>query len=141
MRFLDWMKGRGGGGKKPTIEKAKDETPKYAKPAYTQAHEREQAAVRPITPDVQAQTDRALATINKASFYVHAPAPPTAFESGGSPNAHLQKQDYQAKTQEALSPTDAASGKTALQDQGKGPHKPKPRTPPTIARKPPSWER
>jgi hypothetical protein len=130
-----WMKNRPAAPQPP-----KQEAPETAKEMYTRQTGQEKATERAITPEIKAQADRALATINKASRHLQS-EPAAAAPDGGSNAAQLQKQNHQEKAQAALSPTDAAAGKTAAQDKEKAPEKPVSRTPQTLPRRPPSWER
>jgi hypothetical protein len=104
----------------------------------------------PPTQDQEARSRRIGEKLLAATQFIEtsAPAPPNPNTDEGGNAALLQKQSNQDITQKALSPTDASAGKTALQGDGIGSptesHKAteavKP-TQPTIARRPPSWER
>ena len=98
-----------------------------------------QETTKPITPEIKAQVARVLATVTKATHHLQEGQRPES-ENGGSPTAHLQKQDHQDKAQAALSPTDASAGKTESQEKPKAPQKSAER-PPSLPRTPPSWER
>jgi hypothetical protein len=139
MAFLDFIKNRDASQQQPVADKSQ-ESSQTAKEMYTRQAAQEKAAEKPITPEIKAQADRALATINKASQHLESAARPAAPESGGSPAAQLQKQDHQDKTQKALSPTDSGAGKTPSQENGKAPEKTQGR-PSTLPRPRPSWER
>ena len=135
MAFLDFLK-RG----QPARQQAEAPKPETAKQMYTREAAVESAAAKPITPEIKAQADRAMATMKKASQHVPPASPGVSAEAAGSPAAQLQNQHGQGKTQAALSPTDGASGKTVSQDQVRPLETPKPKQQ-TVARRPPSWER
>lgn len=133
MALLDFLKKRRQQTAQPKTQ------PETAKQMYTR-EAAQQTAAKPITPEIKAQADRAMATMNKASQHVQAASSAAAPETAESPAAQLQNQHGQGKTQAALSPTDGASGKTVSQDQVRPletPRKPQQ----TVARRPPSWER
>jgi hypothetical protein len=136
MAFLDFIKNRN--QQQPVAEKSQEQKPENAKQMYTREAAEQKAAEKPITPEVKAQADKAMGTMREFQQQ-GSPSQPSVSE-GSSPNAHLQKQDYQDKAQHALSPTDGAAGKTASQEKTKAPEKQTER-PQTIARRPPSWER
>jgi hypothetical protein len=138
--FLDFIKNRNVSQQQSVANKPQDQKPETAKEMHSRQAAQEKAAEKPITPEIKAQADRAMATINKASQHLE-PQPAPAAPDGGSPAAHLQKQNHQEKAQPALSPTDGAAGKTAAQDKEKAPEKPVSRTPQTVPRRQPSWER
>jgi len=140
MAFLDFIKNRNVSQQQSVANKPQDQKPETAKEMHSRQAAQEKAAEKPITPEIKAQADRAMATINKASQHLE-PQPAPAAPDGGSPAAHLQKQNHQEKAQPALSPTDGAAGKTAAQDKEKAPEKPVSRTPQTVPRRQPSWER
>ena len=140
MPFLDFIKNRNVSQQQSVANKPQDQKPETAKEMHSRQAAQEKAAEKPITPEIKAQADRAMATINKASQHLE-PQPAPAAPDGGSPAAHLQKQNHQEKAQPALSPTDGAAGKTAAQDKEKAPEKPVSRTPQTVPRRQPSWER
>lgn len=138
MRFISWIKNQG--KQQSVAEKQQPAKPETAKEMYSRQAAQEMAAERPITPEIKAQADRALSTINKASQHLHSQSAPQAPDGGGNA-AYLQKQDHQGKAQEALSPTDGRAGKSAAQDKDKAPEKTVSQVPKTVARRPPSWER
>ncbi len=137
MAFLDFLKRGQAARQQAETPKPKPET---AKQMYTREAAGESAAVKPITPEIKAQADRAMATMKKASQHVQPSSPGASAEAAGSPAAQLQNQHAQGKTQAALSPTDGASGKTVSQDQVRPLETPK-KPQRTVARRPPSWER
>jgi hypothetical protein len=142
MAFLDFVRNRQESQQQSVAQTSREQKPETAKEMYTRQDAQEKtAASKPITPEIKAQADRAMATMNKASEHVQSPAKRTAPETGSAPQAQLQNQSRQDETQEALSPTDGASGKTALQDKEKAPEKAPQRAPQTMPRRPPSWER
>ena len=140
MALLDFIKNRNAAQQQSVANRPQEQKPETAKEMHTRQAAQDKAAERPITPEIKAQADRAMATINKASQHLQ-PQPAPAAPDGGSPAAHLQKQNHQDNAQPALSPTDGAAGKTAAQDKEKAPEKPVSRTPQTVQRRPPSWER
>ena len=140
MPFLDFIKNRNVSQQQSVANKPQDQKPETAKEMNSREAAQEKAAEKPITPEIKAQADRAMATINKASQHLQ-PQPAPAAPDGGSPAAQLQKQNHQEEAQPALSPTDGAAGKTAAQDKEKAPEKPVSRNPQTVPRRPPSWER
>ena len=140
MALLDFIKNRNAAQQQSVANRPQEQNSETAKEMHTRQAAQEKAAERPITPEIKAQADRAMATINKASEHLQ-PQPAPAAPDGGSPAAHLQKQNHQENAQPALSPTDGAAGKTAAQDKEKAPEKPVSRTPQTVQRRPPSWER
>jgi hypothetical protein len=141
MAFLDFVNNRQAAQQQAVAQKSQEQKPETAKEMYARQDTKEQAATKPITPEIKAQADRAMATMNKATEHVQSPAKQPAPETGSAPQAQLQNQSRQDKAQEALSPTDGASGKTALQDKEKAPDKAPQRAPQTMPRRPPSWER
>src|SRR5580658_8752515 len=105
MALLDFIRNRNAARQQAVANRPQEQKPETAKEMHTRQAAQEKAAERPITPEIKAQADRAMATINKASQHLQAqPAPATP--DGGSPVAHLQKQNHQEKAQPALSPTD-----------------------------------
>jgi hypothetical protein len=138
MAFLDFVKNR---QQQPTPEQNQNQKPETAKEMYSRQSAQDKAEARPITPEIKAKADRAMATMNKASQHVDSQGKTEASESSGSPQAQLQKQHNQDKTQEALSPTDHTAGKTAGQENQKAPEQSTSRASQTVARRPPSWER
>src|ERR1035441_1085808 len=118
MAFLDFVRNR---QQQPAQEQAQNQKPETANDSYALQALQEKADARPITPAIKAQADRALATMNKASQHVDSQSKAGASESSGSPQVQLQKQNNQDKTQEALSPTDNAAGKTAVQETERAP--------------------
>lgn len=142
MAFLDFINNRQESQQRSVAQKSQEQKPETAKEMYARQDAQEKtAASKPITPEIKAQADRAMATMNKASEHVQSPAKRTAPEPGSAPQAQLQNQSRQDKTQESLSPTDGASGKTAIQGKEKAPEKAPQRAQQTVARKAPSWER
>ena len=139
MALLDFIRNRNSSQQQSVANKSQQQKPETAKEMYTRQAGQEKAAERPITPEIKAQADRALATINKASQHLQPQAP--AAPDGTTNAAHLQKQNHQDKAQQALSPTDATTGKTAAQAKENTPEKAVSRAPQTVARRPPSWER
>jgi|SRR5580658_6356126 hypothetical protein len=140
MALLDFMKNRNASQQQPVADKSQDLKLETAKEMYSREAAREKAAERPITPEIKAQADRVMATIDKASQYLQPQSAPAA-PDGGTNAAQLQKQDHQEKARAALSPTDSAAGKTAAQDKEKAQEKPVSRSPQTVPRPRPSWER
>ncbi len=138
MKFLGWIT-KGNAARQQSVAE-KPQMPETAKEMYSRQEAQEKAAARPITPEIKAQADRALSTINKASQHLQSQSP-SQESDGGSNAGYLQKQDHQGKAQEALSPTDGREGKTAAQDKSKVPDKAVSQIPKTVARRPPSWER
>jgi hypothetical protein len=141
MAFLDFVNNRQAAQQQSVAQTSQEQKPETAKEMYARQDTKEQAAAKPITPEIKAQADRAMATMNKASEHVQSPAKRTAPETGSAPQAQLQNQSRQDKAQEALSPTDGAAGKTAIQGKEKAPEKAPQRAQQTVQRKPPSWER
>jgi hypothetical protein len=140
MALLDFIKNRNDAKQQAVAKTSQAQKPETAKEMYTRQARQESAVQRPITPEIKAQADRALATINRASQHLQSQPSPGASE-GGTNGAQLQNQNHQDKAQQALSPTDAATGKTAAQDKEKVPEKPPSRNPQTVPRRAPSWER
>lgn len=140
MALLEFIKNRNASQQQSIANKSPEQKPETAKEMYSREAAREKAAERPITPEIKAQADRAMATIDKASQHLQSQPAPAA-PDGGTNAAQLQKQNHQEKAQEALSPTDSAAGKTAAQDKEKAPEKPVSRSPQTVPRPRPSWER
>src|ERR1017187_10863634 len=101
MAFLDFMKNRNASQQQSVANKPQDQKPETAKEMHTRQAAHEKAAERPITPEIKAQADRAMATINKASQHLQ-PQPAPAAPDSGSPTAQLQKQNHQEKAQAAL---------------------------------------
>jgi hypothetical protein len=141
MAFLDFVNNRQGAQQQAVAQKAQEQKPETAKEMYARQDAQHKAASKNITPEIKAQADRAMATMNKASGHAQSPAKRTAPETGSAPQAQLQNQSRQDKAQSALSPTDGAAGKTAIQDKEKAPEKTPQRAPQTMPRRPPSWER
>jgi hypothetical protein len=141
MGFLGWIRNRSAAQQQAVANTSQGPKPENAKQMYAREAAQEKASAKPITAEIKAQADRALATINRASQHAQPGPPQAAPENAGSPEAHLQKQHGQGRAQEALSPTDAATGQTATQDKGKTPDAIPSRAPQTIPRPRPSWER
>jgi len=140
MALLDFIRNRNASQQQAVANKSQEQKPETAKELYSREAMQEKATQRPITPEIKAQADRATATMDKATQHRQSQAAPTSGE-GDSNSAQLQKQSHQDKSQEALSPTDSASGKTAVQEQQPAPEKTAERQQATVARRPPSWER
>jgi len=115
MAFLDFIKNRNASRQQPVADHAQAQKPETARQMYAREAAQDKAAEKPITPEIKAYTDRALAAITKATQHISPQAPPPASD-GGTQAAQLQKQHNQDKTQAALSPTDGTVGKTALQE-------------------------
>ncbi len=141
MAFLDFINNRQESQQQSVAQTSQEQKPETAKEMYARQDAQAKASAKQITPEIKAQADRATATMNKATEHVQSPAKRTAPETGSAPQAQLQNQSRQDKAQEALSPTDGASGKTALQDKEKAPEKAPQRAQQTMPRRPPSWER
>ena len=141
MAFLDFVNNRQAAQQQSVAPTTQEQKPETAKEMYARQDTQEKTASKPITPEIKAQADRAMATMNKASEHVHSAAKRTAPETGSAPQAQLQNQSRQEKTQESLSPTDGTAGKTALQSKEKAPEKAPQRAQQTVPRKAPSWER
>jgi len=141
MALLDFIKNRNAAPQQDASQERKQEmpSPQTAKQMYAAQAAQDKAAEKPITPEIKAQADRILATVREPQQQTPLAAAPIA-AGDGSNHAQLQKQTNQDNVQAALSPTDAAAGKTALQAD-KTVAEPKPRAPQTVPRRPPSWER
>src|ERR1017187_2152793 len=100
MAFLDFMKNRNAAQQQSVANKPQEQKPETAKEMHSRQAAQEKAAERPITPEIKAQADRAMATINKASQHLEL-QPAAAAPDGGSPAAQLQKQNHQEKAQSA----------------------------------------
>lgn len=140
MAFLDFIKNRA--AQQPAAEKAEQQKPETAKEMYSRQDAQAKANRIAPTPDQQSRAQKIGEEMRKATQ--HLQQPPTASPSAGegsSNAAQLQKQNQQGKAQEALSPTDDAKGKTAVQEKQPAPAKTTERAQQTVARRPPSWER
>jgi hypothetical protein len=137
MGFITWIVNK---RKEAPANNAQPQQRETAKQMYTREANTEDRNRNPLTPEIKAKAAQAVRGMHGQSEAllqaVKSPSP----ESGGSPSAHLQKQDGQEKAQAALSPTDGAKGKSGPEDQPKTPEK-KPDPPRTLPRTPPSWER
>jgi hypothetical protein len=141
MGFLDFINKRQ--GQSPAGEQqSQQQKPETAKQMYAQEAAREQASRIAPTADQETRAQKIGDEMRKASQPSQEPAPVAASapEDRGSNAAQLQNQNNQSKEQKALSPTDDATGKTAVQDKQPSPEKTQQR-PQTIARTTPSWER
>jgi hypothetical protein len=141
MAFLDFINNRQAAQQQSVAQTSQEQKPETAKEMYARQDTQDKAASKTITPEIKSQADRAMATMNKASEHVQSPAKRTAPETGSAPQAQLQNQSRQDKTQESLSPTDGTAGKTAVQGKEKASEKAPQRAQQTVQRKPPSWER
>jgi hypothetical protein len=97
-----------------------------------------------LTPAQEAKINEIREVMRKATAHIDQGTPRTAQpapDNGGSNAAQLQKQTHQEKAQEALSPTDVNVGKTALQENEPSVGRSAERTPQTLPRRAPSWER
>jgi len=141
MALLDFIKNRQESQQHSAAQTTQEQKPETAKEMYTRQDAQEKTASKSITPEIKAQADRAMTTMNKASEHVQSPAKRTAPETGSAPQAQLQNQSRQDKSQEALSPTDGTAGKTAVQGKEKTPEKAPQRAQQTVPRTAPSWER
>jgi hypothetical protein len=139
--FLDFIKNRG--SERTASEQHSQQQPETAKQMHTREAIEEKANRVPVTADLQSQAEKIGGEVRKTTQPVQESAPPApdAPADQGSNSAHLQKQDHQDKTQKPLSPTDDASGKTAVQEKAPTEEKSPDRTQKTIARPTPSWER
>lgn len=136
MAFLDFLKQRQASGQQADAPKPQTET---AKQMYTREAAQRAAAVKPITPEIKQEAERAMTMLSKASQ--HASSSRTvAPEAAGGAAAQRQNQQVQGNAQPALSPTDGMKGKTVGQDEVRPLPTPK-REQPTVVRRPPSWER
>jgi len=141
MALLDFIRNRQESQQQSVAQTPQEQKPETAKEMYSRQDAQEKAASKTITPEIKAQADRAMATMNKASEHVQSPSKRTAPETGSAPQAQLQNQSRQDKTQESLSPTDGTAGKTAVQGKEKAPEKTPQRAQQTVPRRAPSWER
>ena len=140
MGFIAWITGRNK-PQRPTQQRPREQKPEYARQKAIREDAADRANQKPITAETKTIADRALATIKKAPERFEWTPVPAAPVSSGTPAARLQKQDHQGKAQEALSPTDDATGKTSSQHKAKAPDNAPQRRPQTLPRTPPSWER
>lgn len=145
MAILDFIKNRTQSQQTP--QKPQEQKPETAKQMYARQAAEEKAKAKPVAEipasdkavakDVAARIEKATQHLDK-----NAPAQPAApIDSSATPAPARQNMTGQDKAQESLSPTDANAGKT--QSQEKQPRQEKSAAPekPTIARRPPSWER
>jgi len=140
MAFLDFIRNRNA-SRQPTaaVDNTQQQKPETAKEMYSRQAGQETA--KPITPEIKAQADHALAAVTKQTQHLEQGRPAAPENGGGSPTAELQKQSNQDKTQAALSPTDAGAGKTAAQEEKPKTPEKSPERPKTLPRTSPSWER
>lgn len=137
MAFLDFLKQRQAERQQTQATKPQPET---AKQMYTREAARDNAAIKPVTPELRAQAARVMSAMDKASYHMQASSAQTAPATAGNPAAQVQNQHGQDRTQAALSPTDGVAGKTVTQDRVKPLETPKPKQQ-TVPRRPPSMER
>jgi len=142
MSFLDFIKNRE--GQRPVAEQqSQQQQPETAKQMYTREAAEEQANRIAPTADHESQARKIGDEMRKATQPAQelVPAAPDAPSDQGSNNAYLQNQNNQDRAQEALSPTDNAAGKTAIQEPAPAQDKAPGQTPRTLPRPTPSWER
>jgi hypothetical protein len=140
MPFLDRF--RSGGEQQAAVEQQSHQKPETAKEMYTREAVRDQANRIAPTADQEQRAQKIGDEMRKATQPSQEPMPTAASapDDRGSNAARLQNQNSQNKEQKALSPTDDAAGKTAVQEKQQAPQNIQQR-PQTIARPTPSWER
>jgi hypothetical protein len=136
MTFLGFIKNRQA---QPSVEQQSE----TAKQMYSREAIEDKANRVVATPDQEKRAKEIGNEISKPNQPTQAlsPAPIDAPSDQGSNTAHLQNQSNQDKTQEALSPTDSATGKTAVQEKSQTQETTTEHAKKTIARPAPSWER
>jgi hypothetical protein len=141
--FLDFVKNRNASQQQPVAEKSQAQKPETAKEMYTREAAQEKANRVAPTADQEARAQKIGDELRKATQHLeHRDFGPSNAPAGSGSNApQLQKQNKQDKAQEALSPTDDAAGKTAVQDKQPKQEKASDRRPQTVPRRAPSWER
>ena len=109
MAFLDFIKHR------QTEQKPEPpKQPQTAREMYAAQNAQEKVSQNPLTPEVKAQADRAMKSLDQGSFHLQsqsAPAAPT--ETGGHSEPMRQKAVNQNVEAPALSPTTEHMGKVA----------------------------
>jgi hypothetical protein len=142
MAFLDFINNRQ--GQRPGGEQqSQQQKPETAKQMYTQEAAREKANRIAPTADQEQRAQKIGDEMRKGTQPTQeaAPVAASAPDDRGSNAAQLQNQSQQGKEQKALSPTDDAAGKTAVQEKQPSQEKAPERPQQTVARRPPSWER
>lgn len=142
MALLDFIKNRD--VQRPVSEQqSQQQAPETAKQMHTREAAEERANRVAPTPDQEARAKKIGEEMLKGTQSAQE-RPATVTEAPadqGTNSAHLQNQNHQNKTQEALSPTDGARGKTAVQEKVSAPERAPEQTQKTMARTTPSWER
>jgi hypothetical protein len=143
MAFLDFMNDRQGQRPAGEQQSQQDRKPETAKEMYTREAAQDKANRIPATAEQKEQAQKIGTEMRQANEPNQEPSPsaPSAPEDRGSNAAQLQNQSNQGKEQKALSPTDDAAGKTAVQEKQQSQEKQTQRPQQTVARRPPSWER
>jgi hypothetical protein len=149
MAFLDFLKDRAV-RQQPDADKSQTPKPEMAKQMYTREAAQERANQKPLTlePRQQTELDAVRARLEKATQHLGPdstpPPSPIPADSSGSRESMRQNMTAQDKEAPALSPTSGQAGKTAIDkapENSPEPAKPAPTKPPTLPRRPPSWER
>ena len=140
MGFLSFIKDRQ--AQQPAAEQ-QSQQPETAKQMYTREAVEDKANRVAPTADQEKRAKEIGGEMLKPNQPAQEPSPasPSAPTDQGSNTAYLQNQSNQDKTQEALSPTDNTTGKTAVQEKAPAQETTTERTQKTIARPAPSWER
>lgn len=111
MAFLDFIKNR---QRQRDIETPQQPNPQTARELYAQRDAQEKASAKPISPEVKAQADRVMETLDKGSFHLRTEpaAAPSSF-TGGNSEPMRQKALSQAHVAFLLSPTTTQVGRVA----------------------------
>ena len=111
MAFLDFIKTR---KQQAPGETPQPPNPQTAREMYTQRDAQEKASAKPISPEVKAQADRVMQTLDKGSFHLRAePAPAPSSGTGGNSEPMRQKALSQEHVAFLLSPTTTQVGRVA----------------------------
>jgi hypothetical protein len=111
MPFLDWTKNRSA-----TIPpETKPDVPKTqtARDFFSQRNAQEKANEKPLTPEVKEQADRAMASIDKATWSLRPQEAPSQSDAETRNEPMRQAELNQGKTAPALSPTTEQVGRSA----------------------------
>jgi len=114
MAFLDFIKNRQQQAASPQEQKPETtKQPQTAREMYAQQDAPEKATQAPLTPEVKAQADRAMETLDKSSFHLRSQSAASPSETGGNSEPMRQNAVNQDKAAPALSPTTEQMGKVA----------------------------
>jgi hypothetical protein len=111
MAFLDFIKNR---QQQPGPETSQEQGPRNAREMYAQREAQDQAALKPISPEVKAQADRVMGRLDSGSFHLRTETAQSPSAGGGGNSEPMrQKALNQDHIAFLLSPTTSQVGRVA----------------------------